>query len=166
EARQVPPEDPYYEQAQADIRRWGRVILDLAEGRAASGDIGGAIAAARLVPEDQPELNTLAQQRIQTWEQRIGNQTLIQQAQNSLLPGQASSYNNAIEALRQIQPDQPGYADARERIRQWSEDILAIARARAAQGDLGGAIGAARLVPEDSDAYGPAQEEIQRWQAQ
>ncbi|MEM1311651.1 MAG: caspase family protein, partial [Cyanobacteria bacterium P01_H01_bin.153] len=44
EARQVPPEDPYYEQAQADIRRWGRVILDLAEGRAASGDIGGAIA--------------------------------------------------------------------------------------------------------------------------
>ncbi|MEM6837539.1 MAG: caspase family protein [Cyanobacteria bacterium P01_C01_bin.120] len=166
QARQVPPEDPYYEQAQADMRRWGQVILDLAEGRAASGDINGAIAAARLVPEDQPELTTLAQQRIQTWEQRINNQSLLQQTQNSLQPGQASSYNNAIEALRQIQPDQPSYADARDRIRQWSEDILAIARARAAQGDLGGAIGAAQLVPEDSDAYGPAQEEIQRWQTQ
>lgn len=166
QARQVPPEDPYYEQAQADIQRWGRVILDLAEGRAASGNIGGAIAAARLVPDDQPELTTLAAQRIQTWEQQIANQELIQQTQNSLQPGQASSYNDAVRTLEQIEPGQPGYKDARARMQQWGQDILAIARARAAQGDLGGAIAAARLVPESTDAYGPAQEEIQRWQAQ
>ena len=166
QARQVPPEDPYYEQAQADIQRWGGVILDLAEGRAASGNIAGAIAAARLVPEDQPELTTLAAQRIQTWEQQIANQDLIQQTQNSLQPGQASSYNDAVRTLEQIEPGQPGYDDARARMQQWGQDILAIARARAAQGDLGGAIGAARLVPESTDAFGPAQEEIQRWQAQ
>ncbi|RZM79287.1 caspase family protein [Leptolyngbya iicbica] len=166
QARQVPPEDPYYEQAQADIKRWGRVILDLAEGRAASGNIVGAIAAARLVPEDQPELTTLAAQRIQSWEQQIANQELIQQTQNSLQPGQASSYNDAVRTLEQIEPGQPGYEDARARMQQWGQDILAIARARAAQGDLGGAIGAARLVPESTDAYAAAQEEIQRWQAQ
>jgi uncharacterized caspase-like protein len=166
QARQVPPEDPYYEQAQADIQRWGGVILDLAEGRAASGNIVGAIAAARLVPDDQPELTTLAAQRIQNWEQQIANQELIQQTQNSLQPGQASSYNDAVRTLEQIEPGQPGYEDARARMQQWGQDILAIARARAAQGDLGGAIGAARLVPESTDAYGPAQEEIQRWQAQ
>lgn len=166
QARQVPPEDPYYEQAQADIQRWGGVILDLAEGRSASGDINGAIAAARLVPEDQPELTTLAAQRIQGWEQQIANQDLISQTQNSLQPGQASSYNNAVRTLEQIAPGQPGYEDAQNRMQQWGEDILAIARARAAQGDLGGAIAAANLVPENTSAYGAAQEEIQRWQAQ
>ena len=166
QARQVPPEDPYYEQAQADIQRWGRVILDLAEGRAASGDINGAIAAARLVPEDQLELSTLANQRIQGWEQQITNQTLISQAQNLLQPGQASSYNNAARTLEQIEPGQPNYEAAQDRIQQWGEDILAIARSRAAQGDLGGAIAAARLVPDKTPAYDQAQEEIQRWQAQ
>jgi len=166
QARQIPPEDPFYEQAQADIARWSRVILDLAEGRAASGDINGAIAAARLVPEDQPEVSELAQQRIATWERQIANQELIRQTQNSLQPGQASSFNDAIRALEQITPDQPGYETARERINQWSEDILAIARARAAQGDLGGAIAAAELVPENTSTYEQAQQEIQRWQGQ
>lgn len=166
QARQVPPEDPYYEQAQADIARWSRVILDLAEGRAASGEIQAAIAAARLVPEDQPEVAELARQRITAWEQQIANQELIQQAQNSLRPGQASAFNDAIRALEQITPDQPGYATAQERINQWSQDILAIARARAAQGDLGSAIAAAELVPPNTTAYEQAQQEIQRWQEQ
>ncbi|MDB9529102.1 caspase family protein [Oscillatoria sp. CS-180] len=166
QARQVPPEDPYYEQAQADIARWSQVILDLAEGRAASGNINGAIAAARLVPDDQPAIADLAQQRIGTWEQQIANQDLIQQAQNSLQPGQASSFNDAVRTLEQITPDQPGYETAQARINQWSEDILAIARARAAQGDLGGAIAAARLVPDNQAAYAEAQQEIQRWQEQ
>jgi hypothetical protein len=142
------------------------VILDLAEGRAASGEIQAAIAAARLVPEDQPEVAELARQRITAWEQQIANQELIQQAQNSLRPGQASSFNDAIRALEQITPDQPGYATAQERINQWSQDILAIARARAAQGDLGSAIAAAELVPPNTTAYEQAQQEIQRWREQ
>lgn len=166
QARQVPPDDPYYEQAQEDIRRWGRVILDLAEGRAAGGDINGAIAAARLVPEDQPEVSTLASQRIQTWERQLANQELIREAQALVQPGQASSYNDAIRLLSQIMPDQPGYATAQARTTQWSEDILAIARARAAQGDLSGAIAAARLVPEETATHSQAIEEIQRWESQ
>jgi hypothetical protein len=166
QARQVPADDPYYEQAQADIARWSRVILDLAEGRAASGNINGAVAAAELVPQDQPAIYNQAQQRIAAWQSRVSNQQLIQQAQNSLQPGQASSFNNAIKALRQITPDQPNYDTAQARISQWSQDILAIARSRAAQGDLSGAIAAAALVPTGTDAYEQAQQEIQRWQAQ
>jgi hypothetical protein len=166
QARQVPPEDPYHEQAQADIARWSGVILDLAEGRAVSGDLNGAIAAARLVPTDQGSISDLAQQRIATWERQITNQNLIQQAQNSLQPGQASSFNDAIRALEQITPDQPGYDTARAKVEQWSQDILAIARSRAAQNDLNGAIAAALLVPPQTQANAPAQEELRRWQGQ
>lgn len=166
QARRIPPEDPFYEQAQADMARWSQIILDLAEGRAANGDINNAIAAARLVPEDQPEVYSLAQQRIAEWEQQIANQELIRQAQNRLQPGQASSFNDAIRALEPITPDQPGYATARERTDAWSDDILAIARARAAQGDLASAIAAANLVPPNTAAYAQAQEEIARWQNQ
>jgi hypothetical protein len=166
QARRIPPEDPLYEQAQADMARWSRIILDLAEGRAASGEIALAIAAARLVPDDQPEVYSLAQQRITAWEQQIANQELIRQTQNSLQPGQASSFNDAIRTLEQITPDQPGYTTARERSDAWSEDILAIARARAAQGNLPGAIAAARLVPPNTAAYEQAQLEIERWQNQ
>ena len=166
QARQVPADDPYYEQAQADIARWSQVILDLAEGRANSGDIQGALAAAQLVPEDQAAIYQLAQERIAIWQTQIENQQLIQQMQDSLQPGQANTFQNAISALQQITPDQPGYATARERINQWSQDILIIARARAAQGEVAGAIAAAELVPENTDAYAQAMDEIQRWQEQ
>lgn len=165
-ARQIPPADPYYEQAQADIDRWSRIILDLAEGRAAVGDIGGAIAAARLVPRDRPAVYQLAQQRIAQWERQLINQQLVQQAQNSLQPGQASSYQEAILLLQRITPDQPGYQAAQDRITQWSEDILVIARARAAQGRMQEAIAAAQLVPAGTPAHEQAQAEIQRWQGQ
>lgn len=165
-ARKIPPEDPYYEQAQQDIDRWSQVILDIAEGRAETGDVSGAIAAAQLVPEDRPEVYRQAQQRIARWQQQLNNQQLIQQAQNQLQPGQASSFQEAIRLLQQITPDQPGYATAQDRINQWSQDILVIARARAAQGRWADAIAAARLVPPNTSAYEQAQAEIQRWQAQ
>lgn len=165
-ARQIPPEDPYFEQAQADITRWSQVILDLAEGRAASNNFTGAIAAARLVPEDQPAVYQRAQQQILRWQQDADNQRLIREAQNSLVPGQASSYQNAIRALQQITADQPGYDTARGRINEWSQEILVIARARAAQGNLQGAIAAAALVPKDTAARDQAQAELQRWQEQ
>lgn len=167
QAKQVPPDDPLYDQAQADIARWSRVILDLAEGRANSGDTQGALAAAQLVPEDQPAAYQLAQQRIAFWQGQLNNQQLIQQMQDSLQPGQASSFQDAITALQaQIKPNQPAYSLAQERINQWSQDILTIARARAAQGEFGGAIAAAELVPEGTDAYTQAQSEIQNWSEQ
>lgn len=165
-ARQIPPGDPYYEQAQADIDRWSQIILDLAEGRAATGDINGAIAAAQLVPADRPAIYRQAQENIARWQQQSSNQRLIQQAQGSLQPGQASSFQKAIAQLQQITPDQPEYPTARDRIVQWSEDILVIARARAAQSRFSEAIAAAQLVPTTTPTHAQAQTEIQRWQSQ
>ncbi|PSR18609.1 hypothetical protein C8255_06460 [filamentous cyanobacterium CCP3] len=166
QARQVPADDPAYDQAQADIARWSQVIVDLAEGRAASGDLDGAISAARLVPEDQGEVWGLAQARIQQWEQRQVNRRLLQEAQSVLQPDQATSFQTAIAIAQQIPPDYPESAIAQSRIDQWSRDILAIARARAAAGQLPGAISAAGLVPPNTGAYDQAQEAIQQWQAQ
>ncbi|MGF1570235.1 MAG: caspase domain-containing protein [Nodosilinea sp.] len=164
QARQVAVGDPEYEQAQADIARWSRVILDLAEGRAVSGNLEAAIAAAQLVPDDQGEIYGQAQAQIQRWQQRQINQQLLQQAQGLLQPDQATSFQEAIALAQQIAPDYPESAVAQERIEQWSRDILAIARARAADGQLPGAISAANLVPADTEAYAQAQAEIQRWQ--
>jgi hypothetical protein len=165
-ARQVPVGDPEYEQAQADIARWSRVILDLAEGRAASGNFDGAIAAARLVPEDQAEVRAQAQEQITRWQQRQVNRQLLQQAQGLLQPDQATSFRDAIAVAQQIPPDYPESATAQERIDQWSQDILVIARARAAAGQTAEAIAAANLVPAGTSAYDQAQQEIQRWQGQ
>ncbi|MBE9158672.1 caspase family protein [Nodosilinea sp. LEGE 06152] len=166
QARQVPAGDPAYDQAQADIARWSQVIVDLAEGRAASGDLDGAISAARLVPEDQGEVWGLAQARIQQWEQRQVNRRLLQEAQSVLQPDQATSFQTAIAIAQQIPPDYPESVVAQDRIDQWSRDILAIARARAADGQLPGAISAAGLVPPGTSAYDQAQEAIRQWQAQ
>lgn len=166
QARQVPVGDPAYDQAQADIERWSLVILDLAEGRAASGDLDAAISAARLVPEDQGETWGQAQAQIQKWEQSRVNRQLLQEAQSLLQPDQAASFQAAIAIAQQIPPDYPESAIAQERIDQWSRDILAIARARAASGQLPGAISAAGLVPPGTSAYDQAQQEIQQWQSQ
>ena len=164
-ARQVPMGDPQYDQAQADIARWSQVIIDLAEGRAASGNFDGAIAAASLVPPDQAETYTQAQEAIQVWQQRKLNRQLLRQAQARLQPNQATSFKEAIALIQQIPPDFPESAVAQERINQWSQDILAIARARAAAGDRSGAIAAAERVPPDTSAYDQAQQDIQTWQS-
>ncbi|MBW4483559.1 MAG: caspase family protein [Tildeniella torsiva UHER 1998/13D] len=166
QARQVPAGDPAHEQAQADIERWSLVILDLAEGRAAAGDLDAAISAARLVPQDQGETWGQAQAQIQTWEQSRVNRQLLQEAQSLLQPDQAASFQAAIAIAQQIPPDYPESAIAQERIDQWSRDILAIARARAASGQIPGAISAAGLVPPGTSAYDQAQQEIQQWQSQ
>jgi len=166
EARQVSVGDELYDQAQADIARWSRVILDLAQGRAANGDFDDAIAAANLVPADQADIHAQAQTEIQKWQQQIINRQILQDAQARPQPDQATSFEEAIELVQQIPPGTPEYDTAQQRIDQWSQDILVIARARAADGQLPGAIAAAELVPPDTSAYAQAQEEIGRWQGQ
>jgi hypothetical protein len=166
EARQVAVGDEFYDQAQADIARWSRVILDLAQGRAANGDFDDAIAAAALVPADQGDIYTLAQTEIQKWQQQKVNRQLLRDAQVRLKPDQATSFEEAIKIVQQIPQGTPEYDVAQQRIDQWSQDILVIARARAADGQLPGAIAAAELVPPDTSAYDQAQEEITRWRGQ
>lgn len=165
-ARQVPAGDPYYAQAQQDIDRWSQVIIDLADGRAVAGQYDEAIAAVRLVPDDRGDIYQTAQARIERWQQQKINRDVLKQAQERLIPDNVETFENAIRLVKDIPAGFPERPIAEARIEQWSQDILVIARARAAEGRLEDAIAAAERVPQDTTAYAQAQQEIQTWQSQ
>ncbi len=167
QARQVKPGDPLYQQAQQDLRRWSGVILDLAEGRAAQGNLGAAIAAAQLVPKDDPAVYAKAQQSIKKWKGLTArykqNQSIIQVAKKQIQPNQASSYSRAIVTLRKVPQGTPGYTEAQQLIAQGSQKIYLLAQARAQQGKLQQAIQTAALVPSGTPSYDTAQKAIAKW---
>ncbi|MBE9070024.1 hypothetical protein IQ260_25615, partial [Leptolyngbya cf. ectocarpi LEGE 11479] len=166
-ASQIPPGDPNYQQAQTDIQRWSQVILDLAAGRAAETELQAAINAAKLVPREPADIYRQAQDNIQTWEARIETRALIREAQAIPRMGQASTYQRGILELQKVPSDQPvEHADAQRLIGEWTEKMLTIARARAAQGRYSSAIEAATLIPKNTQNYQQAQTEIKRWQDQ
>jgi hypothetical protein len=66
-ARQVPATDPNAAQAKADIERWGQTIWEIAQSRAQKNAWEEAIAAAKLVPQELPQLHAQAQQDIAKW---------------------------------------------------------------------------------------------------
>ena len=166
QARLIKPGEPYYEAAQEDIRTWSQIILDIAEGRATSGDLDSAIAAATIMPYDNAELYQKAQERIVFWRQRQGSREIIAQARAIPVSGQASSYQQGIVRLQEVPIEHPEYETAQRLADDWSERIFSIAQARAAQGRQQAAIQAAVLVPAGTAAYEPAQQAIRRWQAE
>ncbi|MEM9244349.1 MAG: hypothetical protein AAGA67_01195 [Cyanobacteria bacterium P01_F01_bin.153] len=167
EARKVRKGDPLYAQAQQDIKRWARVMLDLAKGRARQGNFAGAIGALNLVPTDVEELQEERSRLLQQWpeqqQQQQSNRLLLQQAFRLLRPGQASSYNQAIGVARRIRPGQPEYYRAQASIDQWSRNILSIAESRASSGQLGQALQTAALIPEGTAASSAAKQAIIIW---
>ena len=69
-ASQVPASDPLYAQAQVDIDRWSRDILDIAKKRAADKSYKPAIAAAQLVPK-RSQAYAETQKAIAVWQKRL-----------------------------------------------------------------------------------------------
>ncbi len=170
EAQKVEPNSPFYQEARADIARWSEVILDIAQGRAKQGSFAAAIAAARLIPQDEPSVRAIAQQAneaIEQWklqaQQQQPNQTLLVAAKRLINPTKASSYNRAIATLRKISPGEPGYREAQELIIQWSQQIYLIANSRAAKGNFQQAVQTAALVPPDAPYYQAASAAIAKW---
>jgi hypothetical protein len=70
-ASRIPQTDPLYAEAQKDIDRWSRNILDIAKKRAEQGEFRQAIAAAQLVPNDRGAVSAEAQKSIRQWRQRV-----------------------------------------------------------------------------------------------
>jgi hypothetical protein len=167
-AKKIKPGEPLYAQAQENIQIWSQMILDLAEGRAKQRQYANAIAAAKLIPKDEI-LYTKAQNSIEQWrteaKQFLANQTLIDAASALIRPGQASTYNRAIEVAKRVPQGQPGFDLAKTSINQWSEKILDLAKNRADQENFNAAIATATLVPEGTAVYEDAQEAIQKWEA-
>lgn len=170
QANRIQPGQPLYEEAQQAIQRWSRIIIDLAEARAKTGNYADAVSSAQLVPPSQTELRQIAEQKMEEWQallsQESSNADAIAQAEALIQPGNASSYSDAIAQLRNIQPGQPGYNQSRVQIDAWGQEILAIAYDRAAADDLYEAVNAAALVPEDSSVYLEAREAIAGWRQQ
>ena len=169
-AREVKNSDPLYKQAQQNIERWSQVILDIAMDRAQKGNLADAIAAAKMVPPDQTEVLARAQEKIAVWEEQYkleqGNKQLLEDALRLIRPGQASSYSRAIGMLREIEPGEPYYKEARDRIEWWSQRIWQIASRRARRRRIPSAIEAAVLVPADTATRDKAQQAIAKWKGQ
>jgi hypothetical protein len=166
-ASEIPPNDPLFIEAQQDIERWSWTILDIADGRAQQENYKGAIAAARLVPDFVTVTSQEAEMLIAQWEplaqQLQVNEALLTAAKALIEPGQASSYNKAIDKAREVLPDMPGHEEARRLIANWSDTIFNIALLRAERGNFSEAIRAAELVPPATPAYDRAQKAIADW---
>lgn len=168
QAREIEADSPFYAEAQEDIDRWSETILDIARGRAGEQDFAGAIAAAKLVPQNNSSTELIAQQAteaVENWQLQAQRNDLyrsyLQQAQMLLDPKRASSYNQAIAILKKIAPGAKEYAEARQLIDRWNEQIYLIAEERAARGDFKQATEAAVLVSEDSLYHQLAKDSIE-----
>lgn len=165
-ARRIQPGEPIYEEAQQNIKGWSQTILDIAEGRAASGSLENAIAAAQVMPRDNAEAYQKAQNKIAFWQQRQQSKATIEAAKTIPKTGQASTYQEGIVRLREVPIEHPEYETAQRLADEWSDRIFSIAQARAAQDRQEAAIQAAILVPAGTTAYEPAQQAIRRWRTE
>ncbi|GAA6623582.1 caspase domain-containing protein [Scytonema sp. NUACC26] len=165
-AREIPPSDPLYQQAQANIEVWNRIILELAENRAKEKRYSDAIAAAQLITKEE-SIYSKAQFQMRQWrlmaKQYVSNTTLIDAASGLVRPGQASTYNRAIEVAKKVPQGQPGFDVAKKSIDTWSEKIFDLAQRRASRREFKSAIDTAVLVPEGTAAYKQAREAIKNW---
>ncbi|PAX59742.1 caspase family protein [Brunnivagina elsteri] len=165
-ARKVKPSEERYGEAQVNIQVWNSMIYELANQRAKKRQYSSAIAAAQLINESEP-LHPKAKTAITQWRQQakqyLSNKTLVEAATGLIQPGQASTYNRAIEVAKKVSKGEPGFDIAQKSIDKWSKEILNIAKKRAANGEKKAAIGTATLVPEGTPAYDAAQKTIQRW---
>ncbi|MGI2903976.1 caspase family protein [Tolypothrix sp. VBCCA 56010] len=165
-ARKIKAGEPLYDQAQENIKIWSQMILDLAEGRAKQKQYSSAIAAAALITKSEPNYPK-AQAAITQWrleaKQYVSNSTVLDAANGLIQPGQASTYNRAIEVAKKVSPGQPGFDEAQKSMNKWSQIILSLAKKRAARGEFKAAIETATLVPEVTAPYEEAQTAIQKW---
>ncbi|MEO1127600.1 MAG: caspase family protein [Cyanobacteria bacterium J06639_16] len=166
QAQQIRPGEALYREAQATIYTWSQQILALAQAAADAENLGAAIAMADFVPRSQPAVHATAQAAALQWQGRLAYRQIIEQAQILPQPGQAVSFHKAIVQIRDIPPGTPESGVAQQLTQQWSEEILTIARARAAQGRLQDAIAAAQMIPTDTTVYATAQQLIDQWQRQ
>jgi hypothetical protein len=124
-AHRIKPNHPYYGDAQQDMQRWSRIILELAASRAIQPNQGdtviaaqnyvSAIKAAQLVPEDQGETFTTAQRLIARWSQNI-----LSLAEARAKEGEI---NIAIQAASLIPTDAPMFDAAQQAIATWQPPL-------------------------------------------
>lgn len=178
EARQVPPGNPVWDQAQTQIKQWQREIettqdqpfLDQAQRLAEQGNLRGAIASAEMI-EPGRALYDQAQERMERWQtqiQRSEDQPILSQAQQLAAAG---DLQQAITVASQIRSGRVLYADAQQDISQWRSRLEGQRQLQRANqiAQLGTAnalieaIQVAQQVPSSSPQKSAADEAISRW---
>jgi hypothetical protein len=119
-ARIIKPDQPLYLEAQQNMDRWSRLIMDMAQGRAeqangsdpvdAANNYRKAISSAQFVPSDQ-KVYAQAQQAIELW----GNMIL------DLAKARAANgnFDLAIQIGELVPPNAPNYGTAQAAIADW-----------------------------------------------
>jgi hypothetical protein len=183
-AQKIKPESTFYTQAQQLVNRWQLEIGDVTYLQRAQelADVGGvnnlkaAIAEAQKIGDSHPRAQE-ARSQIRQWWQQIElteDQPYLDRAVQLADAGTPPALQQAIAQASQIRPGRVLYAEAQEKIRQWSYQIqsqqdqptLEQATLQANNGNLTSAIGTAQKIPPGRLLYSEAQGKIRQWNRQ
>jgi soluble cytochrome b562 len=173
-----------YSRSQQSLQNWQLEIQDLASLQrartlATTGDIKdlqSAISEAQRIPTSNPRGKEAAQV-VTDWRKQIETvqDTPYMRAADTLAAsGTVGGVQSAIAQLNQIRPGRALYAQAQQKVQQWTADIqraedgpiLEQAESFASSGDLTGAISIAQRIGRGRALSAQAQEKIGDWQAQ
>lgn len=180
----IETESPMYQQSRQYISSWQTEIQDVAalqraRSVAATGsikDLQMAIIEAQRIPSTNPRGKEAAQITTQWRKQiEITQDTPYMTAAGTLASGNTlEGLQKAIAKLNQIKPGRALYAEAQQKIKQWTSDIqtaedspiLEQAESLANNGDLVAAVSMAQRIGSGRALSAPAREKIRDWQAQ
>ena len=183
-ADQIPPDSPFYPQAQADLNQWEVQFKDVVHLQAAqfSASLDSptgfdlAILLAQQITSERPR-RVQAQTLIAHWRreiERIEDRHYLVRAQKLAEPGTVPSLQVAIAEAGKIPIGRPLRGDAQAMIYDWTQEIetiedrpfLNLARTLAKQGKLRDAIEAAASILPGRALHPQAQAAIQDWSRQ
>jgi hypothetical protein len=170
EASQIRSGRALYPEARRKIRQWtakiqriqDQPILDQARALADSGDLAGAISAARKLAASGRSLADEAQTALDGWQEEINAKDNWNQAQQIAASGTPEALAQAIRLADRVSERNVLRMDVNVAIDQWSQQLLQMARSQS-EVDLVSAIETAKLVPRSSSAYSDAQAQIRSW---
>lgn len=159
-----------YEEAQEQIQEWSRRLqeredrpyLMRAQNLKNEGRLSEAIAMAQKILPGRA-LYQEAQNMIQSWQQEVRARQNIDEAYRYASSGTPEMLASAIRVANQVPFESELRSEADTVIDSWSQQILALARERAAF-DLQEAINIAQKIPTYASAYSAAQQDIEAWQ--
>lgn len=171
QASAIRGDSPLYDEARSRIRNWSaaiaqmrdRPILSRAQQTATAGNLSGAIELLSQIPTDSA-LAGEAQDYRDRWQAQIDGQRQLARAQAAAQPGTPAALVAAMRTANQISRRSNLRDQASANLDRWGQQLLALARERAAY-DLGGALAIARQIPNYAPAYAEAQRDIDRWEA-
>ncbi|PPT08848.1 hypothetical protein CKA32_002414 [Geitlerinema sp. FC II] len=172
QARQIGGDRALHDEAQQWVYQWqsaiaereDRPILNRAQQLANLGNLNDAIATAQQIPSSSPLYND-AQTAIAQWSGTARDRQLLDEAYDIAQGGSPEALEAAIRTANGISSYGSWRGDADGAIRDWSWQIVDLARDRATY-DLFGAMSIAERVPSFSEAYPEAQRLIADWDAQ